>query len=72
MKLSTKVITKELLAKDDKYYTGLPSYEVLKAVYQLIIIGILSTLSASSCSLFQQFLIMLMKLHLNLGTQDIA
>ena len=75
MKLSTKVITEDLLAKDDKmvrYYTGLPSYEVLKAVYDLVIIGIPSTLSASSCSLFQQFLIVLMKLRLNLGDQDIA
>ena len=75
MKLSTKVITEDLLAKNDKmvkYYTGLPSYEVLKAVYDLVIIGIPSTLSASSCSLFQQFLIVLMKLRLNLGDQDIA
>lgn len=78
MKLSTKVIrfiTEDLLAKDDKmvkYYTGLPSCEVLKAVYDLVIISIPSTLSASSCNLFQQFLIVLMKLRLNLGDQDIA
>ena len=55
VKLSTKVIIEDLLAKDDKmvkYYAGLPSYEVLKAVYDLIIIGIPSTLSVSSCSLF--------------------
>ena len=43
MKVSTKVITEDLLAKDDKmvkYYTGLSSYEVLKAVYDLITIGV--------------------------------
>ena len=75
MKLSTKVISEDLLAQDDKmvkYYTGLPSYEVLKAVYNLVVIGIPSTFSASSCSLFQQFLTVLMKLRLNLGDQDIA
>ena len=58
MKLSIQVITEDLLAKDDKvveYYPGLPSYEVLKAVDDLIIIGIPSSLSSSSCSLFQQF-----------------
>jgi len=58
MKVSTKVITKDLLAKDNKivkYYTGLPSYEALKAVYDLSIIGVPTSFSASSCSWFQQF-----------------
>ena len=67
MKVNTKVITEDLLAKDDKmmkYYTGLPSYEALKAVHDLSIIGVPTSFSASSCSSFQQFLIVLMKLRL--------
>ena len=75
MKLSIKIITEDLLAKDDKmvkYYTGLSSYEVLKAVYDVVIIGISSTPSASSCNLFQHVLFVL-KPCLNLGgDQDIA
>ena len=55
-----------------KYYTGLPSYEVLKTIFDLVIIGVPSSRSASSCSLFQQFLIVMIKLHLNLGDQYIA
>ena len=48
VKLRINVITEGLLAKDDKmvkYYTGLSSYEVLKAVYDLVTIGIPSSYS---------------------------
>lgn len=74
--LNKKVISEEMLSKDDKmvkYYTGLPSYELLKTIYELVVIGLPSDLfTGCSCSPFQQFIIVLMKLRLNLGDQDLA
>ena len=73
--LISKILSEELLVDNDKmakYYTGLPSYEVLKTIFDLVVIGVPSSQSASSCSLFQQFLIVMIKFHLNLGDQDIA
>ena len=46
VKLSSKIISEELLVDNDKmvkYYTGLPSYEVLKAIFDLVIIGVPSS-----------------------------
>ena len=73
---SELVVSEQILSEDDKmvkYYTGLPSYDLLKAIYGLVIADIPTGLfSGCSCSPFQQFLIVLMKLHLNLGDQDMA
>lgn len=54
-----------------KFYTGLPSYSRLMAVFNFLS----SALAENKCSalpLFQQFLIALMKLRLNVCDQDIA
>jgi len=54
-----------------RFYTGLPSYPRLMTVFNYLS----SDLVESKCSalpLFQQFLITLMKLHLNVCDQDIA
>ena len=69
------MITESLLADDDKmvkYYTGLPSYELLKAIFEFVIVGLSSGFFTSSCNVFEQFLIVLIKLRLNLGDQDLA
>ena len=61
-KLSTQVITEKLLADDDKmvkYYTGLPSYELLKTIFEFVTIGLPSRFFTSSCSVFEQFVIVL-------------
>ena len=63
------------LVEDDSKvlnYTGLPSYVLLKAVLDFVTIGMPSTYSDGRCSKFQQFLIVLMRLHLNLGVQDLG
>ena len=73
---SKKVISDEFLRNDDKavkYYTGLPSYELLKAIYDLVSMDLPSSLfSGCACSPFQQFLIVLIKLRLAIGDQDLA
>jgi len=72
------VLTQDFLESDSskvpdviKFYTGLPSYPRLMAVFNFLS----SALVQSKCSalpLFQQFLIALMKLRLNVCDQDIA
>ena len=59
-KLSTQVITEKLLADDEKmvkYHTGLPSYELLKTIFEFVTIGLPSRFFPSSCSVFEQFVI---------------
>jgi len=55
-----------------KYYTGLPSYELLQVIFGLVIIGLPASFQNGPCSVFQQFLIVLIKLRLNLGYQDLG
>ena len=74
-RLSSKAINDEFLAEDDekvKYYTGLQSYELLQIIYHFVISGLPQSIHNGPCSAFQQFLMVLMKLHLNLGNQDLA
>ena len=62
------------LSNDDskvKYYTGLPSFAVLLAVFNLVKSGVEVT-SRCVLSPFQQMILVLMKLRLNFGDQDLA
>ncbi|XP_077552871.1 uncharacterized protein LOC144167458 [Haemaphysalis longicornis] len=53
------------------FYTGLPNYEVLKAVYDLIELDAHHT--SRNCLLkFQEMVVFLMRLRLNLNLEDIA
>ena len=74
--LSKRVVSEQSLSEDDKmvkYYTGLPSFDLLNAIYELVIADAPTNLfSGCSCSPLQQLLIVLMKLRLNLGDQDLA
>jgi hypothetical protein len=54
-----------------EFYTGLPQYSTLKAVFDLASDG-LEKHHNSSLSLFQEFMLTLMKLRLNLCDQDLA
>ena len=72
--LKDRVLTQQALLDDDKkvlYYTGLPSYSVLQSVFSLVVKGI-SDSSDSGLGIFNQYLITLMKLRLDLGEQDLA
>ena len=39
-----------------KYYTGLPSYLLLKCIFDFVIVGLPNGFFANSCSPFEQFL----------------
>ena len=54
-----------------KHYTGLPNFETLMAVFSFIACAVPST-SKNSLSCFQLFILLLMKLRLNVGDQDLA
>ena len=54
-----------------KYYTGLPNFVTLLAIYNFFAPYIEIT-NRSVLSPFQQLMIALMKLHLNLGDQDLS
>lgn len=60
--------------KKTKYYTGLSSWELFQIIFQLILPAIehCSTLTKKSISYEEQFLLVLMRLRLNLGEQDLA
>ena len=76
--LKTNVCFMEENFKDDnkkvKYYTGLPSYSVLKALFDYMSedLQLPSTITSAKKSVFEQLIMVLMKLHLNLGDQDLA
>ena len=72
--LKDRVLTQQALLDDDKkvlYYIGLLSYSVLQSVFPLVVKGILDS-SDSGLGIFNQYLITLMKLWLDLGEQDLA
>ena len=73
--LSKHIISEDSLKSDDKmvkYYTGLPSYVLFKAIFDLITVGLPQNFFNGSCSAFQQVCMVLMNLRLNLGDQDLA
>ena len=64
----------EELRGDDKkvkYYTGLPTFGVLKTLYHFVATDLLSDITGSKLDSFEQFIMTLMKLCLNLD-QDLA
>ena len=68
------VLTDDLLKSNKdavKFYTGLPSYSLLKVVFDFVSAP-LDKHRNSALSLFQQFLMTLLKLRLNLCDQDLA
>ena len=70
-KLRLKVISDDFLVDDvkAKYYTGLPSNELLKAVFSFVTIGLPECFKNGPCSIFQQFVMVLMKLRLTLDVK---
>ena len=73
-KLNILNFTQASLRNDDakvKYYTGLSSFALLKALCNFLSVG-LEIGNRSALSLFQQFMLALMKLRLNLSDQDLA
>ncbi|XP_065896309.1 THAP domain-containing protein 2-like [Dysidea avara] len=65
--LSKQVLSEETMkddAKKVKYFTGLPNFAVLKAIYNL---AAKESPESADCPLFQQYLITLVKLRLNVG-----
>jgi len=73
-KLRLRVVNDHFLVDNakTKYYTGLPSYELLQVVFKFVIIGLPESFQNGPCSVFQQFLMILMKMRLNLGCQDLG
>ena len=75
---STVSITRETLANDNKkvrYYTGLPSYACLKAIYDFVSIRLPIPFPMEKelkTAPFEQFLIALVKLCVSLGDQDLS
>ena len=57
-----------------KYYTGLDSWDLFEIIFHLVRPGIehCSVLNKKSLPLQEQFLLVLMRLRLNLGEQDLA
>ena len=73
-KLNTLNFTEASLRDDDdkvKYYTGLSSFAVLMALFNFLSVN-LEIGNRSALSLFQQLRLVLMKLRLNVGDQDLA
>ena len=72
--MSSRIVSRQVLENDEKqvkFYTGLPSFAALKAVFDLAIKG-LPTSFYTGCDIFDQFLMTLMKLRLNVSDQDLA
>ena len=72
--LSSRIVSQQVLENDDKqvkFYTGLPSFAVLKAVFDLVNKGLPANYF-TGCDIFDQFLMTLIKLRLNVTDQDLA
>ena len=68
-----KLNTLNFTDDDDKvkYYTGLSSFAVLMALFNFLSVN-LEIGNRSALSLFQELMLVLMKLRLNVGDQDLA
>jgi hypothetical protein len=72
--LRKAVITPESLMDDNakvKYYTGLPSYKVLKAVFDFLS-PCINSYSRTALPLFSQFLMVLVRLRVNMEVQNLS
>ena len=68
-------LTKEALEGADgqvKFYTGLPSFVTLIAIFNFVSAHIVESCTTRSLTNFQQFLMVLIKLRLNILYQDLA
>ena len=68
-----QLFTEEYFADHDdrvRFYTGLPGFDVLKATFSFI--SPFVTRRSKSLSLFQEFIMVVMKLRLNVPLQDLA
>ena len=68
-------MTRDSLVNDDnkvKYYTGLPSFEVLNALIKFVSVGVPSSFLGGPCDVFEQIMMTLMRLRLNLGIHDLG
>ena len=68
-------LTKEALDGADervKFYTGLPSYAILMVIFNFVSAHVRESCRPNSLTNFQQFLMVLMKLRLNLFDKELA
>ena len=73
--LLLKTVTRDSLVNDDnkvKYYTGLPSFEALNTLVKFVSVGVPSSFVGGLCDCFEQIVITLMRLRLNLGIRDLG
>eukprot|EP00795_Rhopilema_esculentum_P017032 gene17032-8540_t len=67
------VFSEEYFCEDDgkvRFYTGLPSFDVFKATYEFVSPCV--TRNSPSTTKFQEFILVLIKLRLNVPHQDLA
>ena len=72
-RLSQKPFTEDYFAGDDenvRFYTGLPSFDILKTTFEFIKLFV--TRRCLTLTLFQEFILVLMKLRLDVPFQDHA
>jgi len=75
VKLHGRIISDSSLRNDDKavkYYTGLLSYEMLKCIFDFVTVGLPNGFFTCTCNPFEQYIMILMKLRLYIGDQDLA
>ena len=68
-------IKEDVLKNDDKkvkYYTGLPSYALIKVVFNFICEDMPNAIANCKLTPFEQFIMTLMKLRHNFGDTDLA
>ena len=73
--LLLKTVTRDSLVNDDnkvKYYTGLPSFEALNALIEFVSVGVPGSVVGGPCGFFEQIIMTLMRLRLNLGIRDLG
>ena len=65
----------DVMMHDDKkvkYYTGLPSFSMLKAIYDYVSTNLSTCMKGAKLDVFEQLMLVLMKLRVNLRDQDLA
>ena len=70
---NNEAFSEDYLRQDDgkvRFYTGLPSYDVLKTTYEFVSFRV--TRNSPSTTKFQEFILVLIKLRLNVPHQDLA